>query len=211
MVRLLVVDQHPIIRKGIELIFAGSRDIRVIGTINNGEDVFGIVKNTSIDVILTDIDLPKMNGIALLKRIRNEYPHIRVAFYTSKSEDIYAIGAIKTGALGYIPKTVDILTLKDAIMRVMRGSIYLTSHLSKQYMFGNLDSKDETYKKLSTREIEVLQLLTSGKRNKDIAKELDINEKTVSTYRARLMKKLNVKNIVELVNHAKQMNLQHSI
>lgn len=212
MVRLLVVDQHPIIRKGIELIFAGSRDIRVISTIGNGEDIFNIVKKTPIDVVLTEIDLPKINGISVLKRLKAEYPQIKVAVYSSKSEDVYAIGTIKTGAMAFIPKTVDILTLKDAIMRVNRGSIYLSSHLSRQYMFGGsgVDGKDY-YKKLSTREIEVLQLLSSGRRNKDIAQELNINEKTVSTYRSRLMKKLNVDNIVDLVNQAKQMDLQYSI
>lgn len=212
MVRLLVVDQHPIILKGLELIFAGSRDIKIIKTLKQSKDIFKIVKKTPIDVILTDIDLPDQNGITLLKRIREEYPHIKVAIYSSKAEDVYAIATIKTGASAYIPKTVDILTLKDAIMRVSRGGIYLSSSLSKEYKFADEETTENEYQRtLSTREIEVLQLLSDGKRNKEIAEALDLSEKTVSTYRIRLMKKLNVDNIIDLVSQAKQLKLQNSI
>lgn len=208
MVKLLVVDQHPIITKGLELIFNTTRDIQFLGSVNDGEAIFDFIKKTPVDVILCEIDLPKLNGITALRRIKKNYPDIKVLIYSAQPEEVYAVSAIKAGADGYIPKTTDIITLKDAIVKVKAGGIYLSNELS-QSLTQNTKSSGKTsfHKKLSTREIEVLKLLSSGKRNKEIAEELNINEKTVSTYRARLMKKLNVTNLVDLVNKANNLSL----
>ena len=208
MVKLLVVDPHPIVSKGLELIFDTTRDISFIGTLSDGEAIFDFVKHTTVDVILCEVDLPKLNGLTALRRLKQEFPEIKVIMFTSQPEEIYALNAIKIGAAGYLPKTTDIISIKDAIMKVHNGGIYLSESITyrlAQNRKGN--SNGSYYKKLSSREIEVLKLLSSGRRNKEIAQELNINEKTVSTYRARLMKKLNVTNLVDLVNKAKQLAL----
>lgn len=208
MIKLLVVDQHPIIRKGLELVFGASLDIKVVGSAGNGEEIFDFIRNETVDVILTEIDLPKLNGITALRRLKKDYPEIKVIMFSAQPEEIYAVSSIKAGAVGYINKTSNLITLKEAIVKVSQGGIYLSNELAQSLAFGSKSTRNDThYKKLSTREVEVLQLLSSGRRNKDIARELEINEKTVSTYRARLMRKLNVTNLVDLVNQASQLEL----
>lgn len=208
MIKLLVVDQHPIIRKGLELIFNATQEIKFAGSVADGESLFDFISQTPVDVVLAEIDLPKLNGITAVRRLKKEYPEVKIMFYSAQPEAVYALSAIKAGADGYIQKTVNILTLKDAIVDVSKGSVYLSDALKKHLSSNSRGIASGTqYKKLSTREIEVLKLLASGRRNKEIAKELNINEKTVSTYRARLMKKLNVTNLVDLLNQANSMQL----
>ncbi|WP_290700694.1 response regulator transcription factor [Lacinutrix sp.] len=208
MVKLLVVDQHPIVSKGLELVFNVTRDIKFVGSVNNGEAIFEFLKNTPVDIVLTEIDLPKLNGLTAIRRIKSEFPDTKVIMFSSQSEDVYAVSSIKAGADGFIPKTAGIITIREAILKVYKDGMYLSDSLLQRL---NKDSKgingSSFYKKLSTREVEVLKLLASGKRNKDIAKELQINEKTVSTYKARLMKKLKVDNLVDLVNQSNTMQL----
>lgn len=208
MVKLLVVDPHPVVSKGLELIFETTRDISFVGTLTDGEAIFDFIKHTNVDVILCEIDLPILNGLTALRKLKQEFPEVKVIMFSSQSEEIYALNAIKIGAAGYLSKTTDIITIKDAIMKAHNGGIYLSESITSNLAQNRIGKSSGTYyKKLSSREIEVLKLLSSGKRNKEIAIELDINEKTVSTYRARLMKKLNVTNLVDLVSKAKQLSL----
>ncbi|AUC74192.1 MULTISPECIES: response regulator [unclassified Olleya] len=207
MVKLMVADQHPIVTKGLELVFASSRDIKFIEAVSDGEAIFDALKQYTTDILLCEIDLPKLNGISVLRRIKKENPEVKVIIYSAQQEDVYAVSAIKAGADGYVQKSTDLLSLKDAIMKVHLGGVYLSPSLSRKIASDKTSGKGGYYKKLSTREVEVLKLLSSGKRNKEIAEELQINEKTVSTYRARLMKKLNVTNLIDLVNQAKGLEL----
>ena len=198
MVKLMVADNHPIVTKGLELVFANSRDIKFVASVADGEAIFDALKQYTTDILICEIDLPKLNGISVLRRIKKENPEVKVIIYSAQQEEVYAVSAIKAGADGYVNKSTDLLTLKDAIMKVYLGGLYISPNLSR---------KSNYYKKLSTREVEVLKLLSNGRRNKEIAEELQINEKTVSTYRARLMKKLNVTNLIDLVNQAKSLDL----
>jgi len=208
MIKLLVADHHPIIRKGLELLFVTSPHMQVLGSVDNGEAIFDFLKNNRIDIILCETDLPKLNGITALRRLKKEHPEVKTIMFSSQPEEVYAINTIKAGASGYLCKTANIITLKEAIIKVNDGGVYLSRDLEQRFGLGSRISRGGTiYKKLSTREIEVLKLLTIGKKNKEIAKELLINEKTVSTYKARLMKKLNVTNLIDLVNQAKLLEL----
>ena len=159
-------------------------------------------------MVLSEIDLPELNGITALRTLKKEYNDVKVIMFSAHPEEIYAVSTIKAGASGYLTKTVSTQTIKDAIHKVYNGGIYISNELAQRLAFderGNKPSK--LYKKLSMREIEVLKLLSSGRKNKEIAAELDINEKTVSTYKARLMKKLNVTNLVDLINQARHLDL----
>jgi len=208
MVKLLVVDRHPIVSKGLELVFNAARDIKFMGSVDNGEAIFEFLKSTPVDVILTEIDLPKLNGFTAIRRIKSDFPETKVIMFSSQSEEIYAANSIKAGADGFIPKTACIITIIEAILKVFKNDTYLSDSLMQRLNKNSKNIKESSfYKKLSTREVEVLKLLASGKRNKDIAKELEINEKTVSTYKARLMKKLNVDNLVDLVNQSNIIQL----
>ncbi|WP_242202668.1 response regulator [Aestuariivivens insulae] len=204
MIKLLIADNHPIIRKGLELLLSSSSNIDIVGSVNDGEEILEFVKNNEVDIILTEVNFPKLNGLTVLRYLKNDYPDIKTIIFSGEPEEVYAINAIKAGAYGYVSKTVNIITISEAITKVYEGGIYLSNELTQQIAFGTRTNKSgRFYKKLSTREAEVLKLLTVGKKNKEISKELDINEKTVSTYKARLMRKLKVNNLVDLVNQAK--------
>lgn len=208
MIKLLIADNHPITRKGLEVLFSASPNIKIVGSVNDGEAILDFIKKNPVDIILTEADFPKLNGLTVLRYLKNDFPDIKTIIFSGQPEEVYAINAIKAGAAGYISKTVNVITINEAIMKVNDGGIYLSNDLTQQLAFGNRVGKSSGsfYKKLSTREAEVLKLLTIGKKNKEISKELDINEKTVSTYKARLMRKLKVTNLVDLVNQAKLSN-----
>lgn len=204
MIKLLIADNHPIIRKGLELLFTASSNIEVVGSVNDGEAILEFIKKNPVDVILMEVNFPKLNGLTVLRYLKNDFPDIKTIIFSGEPEEVYAINAIKAGASGYISKSVNIITISEAISKVYDGGIYLSNELTQQLAFGTRTNKSGSYyKKLSTREAEVLKLLTVGRKNKEISKELNINEKTVSTYKARLMRKLKVTNLVDLVNQAK--------
>lgn len=208
MIKLLVVDAHPIVRRGMELLYKNDSDIEVVGTLGTGIEIFEYIRRHPVDVILSEIDLPELNGITALRAIKKEHTELKVLMFSNQPEEIYGISCIKAGASGYLPKNSDTDLLKKAILEVYEGGIYLSDNLAKDLNFNSArQTISKTYKRLSTREVEVLKLLSSGKKNKDIALELQINEKTVSTYKARLFKKLNITNVVDLISQAKQLDL----
>ena len=208
MIKLLIADHHPIIRKGLELLFSASSNIQIVANLDDGEAIIDFVKKNPVDIILTEIDLPKLNGLTILRILKNDFPNIKTIIFSGQPEEVYAINSIKAGASGYISKTVNIITINEAILKVHDGGTYLSDEISKQLKLGKRVNKTGSYyKKLSTREAEVLKLLCVGKKNKEVAKELNVNEKTISTYKARLMRKLKVTNLVDLVNQAKVAEL----
>lgn len=206
MIKVLVVDYHPIVREGLKLLFDKDSEIEVVGTVGTGIEIFEFIRRHPVDVLISEIDLPELNGITALRAIKKEHKDLRVIMFTYHPEEIYAISSIKAGASGYLSKTVATKTIREAIIKVYNGAIYLSDNMAKHLNFDDTrNTKSKLYKRLSTREVEVLKLLSSGKKNKEIAQELDINEKTVSTYKARLFKKLNVTNLVDLIHQAKHI------
>lgn len=208
MIKVLVVDFHPIVRTGLKLLFEADSEIEVVGGVGSGIEIFEFVRRHPVDVILSEIDLPELNGITALRAIKKEHLEIKVIMFSHQPEEIYAISTVKAGSSGYMHKSVTTQTIKDAILKVYQGGIYLSEEMSKHLTFNDAkNKKSKMYKRLSTREVEVLKLLSTGKKNKEIAQELEINEKTVSTYKARLYKKLNVTNLVDLIHQAKHKEL----
>ena len=208
MIKVLVVDNHPIVTTGFQLLFENNEDIRVVGTVGSGVEIFEFVRRHEVDVIISEIELPELNGITALRAIKKEHSHINIIMFSYHPEEIYAISTIKAGASGYVSKSESVDVIIKAIKTVHNGDIYLSNKMSKHLNYNDTkNSKSRIYKRLSTREVEVLKLLSSGKKNKEIALELSINEKTVSTYKARLFKKLNVNNLIDLVNQGKQLDL----
>jgi len=207
MIKLLIADPHPIVRKGLEHLFSSSSNIKIVGSVDNGESLLEFLKKEPVDILLSEIDLPKLNGLTVLRYLKNDYPDVKAVMFSAQPEEVYGLNAIKAGAMGYVSKNVNIITINEAIMKVNDGGVYLSNELTQQLAFGSRTNKSGSFfKKLSTRETEVLKLLAIGKKNKEVSKELNINEKTVSTYKARLMRKLKVTNMVDLVNQAKLMD-----
>ncbi len=207
---ILIADHHPITREGIKSLLRDQQELNVIGNVTNGIDLFKSLKLHSPDVLVIEIDLPEINGITALRTIKTEFPRIKMLVFSCHPEEMYALSAIKAGASGYLSKTASTENLYNAIQQVARGGIYLNKNITDKINAGGSNGNGliAKFKKLSTRETEVLNLLSNGKRNKDIAEALDINEKTVSTYKTRLLKKLKVDNLADLINQSRLLQLR---
>ncbi len=207
---ILIADHHPITREGISSLLKENDDLNIIGSVTSGTDLFKFLKNTIPDVLVMEIDLPEINGISALRTIKTQYPGTKMLIFTCHPEEMYALSAIKAGASGYLSKTVSTISLQQAIQQVARGGIYLNKNITDKINTGFAQSNSliSKFKKLSTREAEVLNMLASGKRNKDIADALEINEKTVSTYKTRLLQKLKVDNLADLIHQTRLLQLR---
>ena len=180
-------------------------DFSIVGKANNGDELFKNLEKYAPDILIMEIDMPQINGINALRVIKAEYPDTRVLIFSTHPEEIYALRSIKSGAAGYVPKTASGKVFLKALKQIAKGGIFLNEELTSTFTSRNVGeaSAISRYKKLSSREIEVLNLLSSGKRNKDIANALKINEKTVSTYKTRLLKKLKVDNLADLIHQSR--------
>tara|TARA_Y100000815_G_scaffold156216_1_gene141939 strand:- start:77 stop:706 length:630 start_codon:yes stop_codon:yes gene_type:complete len=208
MIQILIVDSHPIVRAGLELYLNSKPDLKVVGSLSSGIEIFDFIRKQKVDVIISEIDLPELNGITALRAIKKENKSINVLMFSHQPEEIYAISTLKAGASGYLNKEASVDMIEEAVRKVHSGEISLSEKMDKHLRYEDTRrSRSRMFKKLSTREVEVLKLLSIGRKNKEIAEELDINEKTVSTYKARLFKKLNVNNIIDLIHQAKHHNL----
>lgn len=211
--KVLIADHHPITIKGITSILNNEGNYEVTSTISDGNDLLKVLTKTEVDILILEIDIPNLNSITAIKAIKREFPHVKILVLSCHPEEMYALSAIKYGAAGYISKTASIQRVLDAVNQIQRGGIYLNESLSKRLISDGNTTQGLAYKymKLSSREIEVLNLLSNGKRNKEIAANLNINEKTVSTYKMRLLKKLEAQNVAELIKHARLLQNTTSI
>lgn len=165
MIKILIADSHPIILKGLELQLSASPNIKIEGRVNDGEAVIDFVKKVPVDIILMEIDLPKLNGLTVLQILKSKFPSIKTIIFSAQPEEVYAINVIKAGAAGYISKAVNLITINEAILKVNEGAIYLSDELNKELNFGKkINRSGSFYKKLSMREVEVLKLLSTGKK-----------------------------------------------
>ncbi|BDW91674.1 MULTISPECIES: response regulator transcription factor [Flavobacteriaceae] len=208
MIKVLIADNHPVVRLGIKKVLESSTDIEIIADVSTTEELFNTLKNLTPDVVILEMDIPEINGIATLRKMKMEFPDIKTLMYSGQSEDVYALSTIRAGAFGYLSKTADLDYIVSAVKKVSEGNMFITNELAQRLAFDESTQKPRRFfRKLSSREVEVLKLLASGKRNKEVAEGLNLNEKTVSTYKARLMKKLNVDNLVDLLQQAKALEL----
>ena len=208
MIKLIVSDNPPIVRFGIKCLLRQEEDIRVVGDVPTTKTLFEKLQDEVPDVLILEMDIPQSNGIAALRKIKRDYPDIKVLIYSGQSEDVYALSTIRAGASGYLCKSSGLENLAGAVKKVGSGGIFITNELAQRLAFDEGSQKPrKLFRKLSTREVEVLKMLANGKRNKEVAQGLNLNEKTVSTYKARLMKKLNVDNMVDLLQQAKALEL----
>lgn len=208
MITVLIADNHPIVRLGIKNVLDSSDGIQVIADVSSTSELFKTLERITPDVVMLEMDIPEINGIATLRKIKQEFPDVKVLMYSGQSEDVYALSTIRAGAFGYLSKTSELDYIVSAVKKVSEGNMFITNELAQRLAFDEGSQKPRRFfRKLSSREVEVLKLLASGKRNKEVAEGLNLNEKTVSTYKARLMRKLNVDNLVDLLQQAKALEL----
>ena len=203
MIRILIVDDHVMFREGLKQILAKHSDMHVVDEAGNGQEALEKVLRQKIDVVLLDITLPGRNGPELLSDMKKMKPDLAVLVLSMHPEDQYAIRMMKAGALGYITKESAPEELITAIRKVATGRRYISSKLAEEMAVAlDVNTPKLPHLALSNREFHVMRMIASGKTIKEIAEELTISEKTVTTYRARILEKMNLHNNTELTLYA---------
>lgn len=208
MLKILVVDDHPVVRQGLKRIIAETYGDIVIDEACNGREAINKVRETDYDIVSLDISLPDLHGLDVLKQLKSEKPKLPILVLSIHPEEQYALRVLRHGASGYLTKDSAPDELIAAIQKVSSGGKYISPSLAEKLAF-NLDTDVEKplHDILSDREYQVLCLIASGKATKDIAEELLLSVKTVSTYRSRILSKMAMKNNTELIRYGVQNQL----
>lgn len=206
--KILVVDDHPFIRLALGTVLAQAGH-EVVAEADNGVEAISLIRQHNPQLVLLDVTMPKLDGIAVINRIKRFEMTTRIIIFTSLASEYYALRCIKAGASGFISKTDDLGTVAEAIQSVMRGEIYYPEEVNVSTRNNDmlLVGEMEMISSLSDRELSVLQQLSRGMRNKAIAENLMLSSKTVSCYKARLIDKLGVKSVVDLADLARRNKL----
>lgn len=212
MIKILIADDHAIVRKGLKQILAETHDMAVAGEAGNGPDLMDKVRTGDWDVVILDISMPGRGGLEILKQLKSERPRIHVLVLTMHPEDQYAIRVFKAGASGYLTKESAPEQLVAAIRKVARGGKYVSPHLAEKLAYDlEIGSEKPPHETLSDREYQVMQMIASGKTVGNMAEELSLSVKTISTYRARILKKMKMKNNAELTHYVIRKKLVNHI
>ncbi|MEU4390561.1 response regulator transcription factor [Kribbella sp. NPDC023855] len=187
MIRLLIVDDHPIVRDGLHGIFAGDDSFEVVGEAADGPEALVVAVRTRPDVVLMDLRMPKMNGAEVIRRLREQTPGVQVLVLTTFDDDADVLPAMKEGAIGYLLKDTPRAELRNAVLAAARGETVLSSTVA-----GILTAPQQQQQRLSDRELEVLGLVARGATNRDVATKLFITEATVKTHLLHVFAKLEV-------------------
>lgn len=208
MIRVYVADGHPIIYKGIKAVFRNSTEINIVGKGLHYRELFDFLNAKKVNVVLLELELPGFEGVHLIQELKEMHPKVRFMIFSNLKEEIYAINSLKAGASGYLCKTNPLIRLREAILKISSGGVYITNELAELIAFKQTGANPiSAIEKLSRREIQVLRLLINGRKNTEIALALSISDKTVSTYRTRIMKKLSVSNIIDLARKTQDVDL----
>ena len=203
MIRVILCDDHALIRRGIRDTLADAPDMRVVGEAGDYTELRGLMRTEACDVLVLDINLPGRSGLDALHALKDEGSPVKVLVVSMYPEDQYAIRALKGGALGYVNKGGDPQELVLAVRTVAQGRKYITSLVAEMLAESlTAPASDNPHEKLSDRELQTLRLIASGKRLSDIAQALSLSPKTVSVYRARVLEKLALSNNAELTVYA---------
>jgi DNA-binding NarL/FixJ family response regulator len=203
MIRILLADDHAIVRRGLRQIILEDLGQAVVGEVATGQGVLDSVRKENWDAIVLDISLPDKNGLDVLKEVKALRPSLPVLIFSTGLEDQYAVRALKAGAAGYMAKELAEEELVAALKKVLKGGIYVSPSLAERLAGDVLGKADSApHHALSDREIEVLRLLAKGKTVSDIADQLSLSVTTISTYRARLLEKLQLKSTAALIRYA---------
>lgn len=208
MIKVCLADNQPVVHFGVKSYFKDHAEISIVGHVGNYNMILDMLKIKPVDVLVLDLELEGLTSLNLVKYLLREFPGTKIIVFSNLSETIYAPNAIKAGVAAYLHKTSKLETLGNTIVKVNNGAVIFSDAIKKSMALISKQNKNERlYRKLSNREIEVLRYLSDGKKNNEVAKILGLNEKTISTYKLRLLTKLNVTNLVDLVNKAKSLEI----
>ncbi len=207
MIKVLIVDDHPIVRRGLREILKGEPDVAVTETAN-AREALALIEQQPYDLMVLDLDLPGMNGLELLKQIKRDHKRLHVLILSVYPEDQFAVRVLRAGASGFISKQAVPDQLVGAIRKILSGRKYISERVA-DLLLQRFDEQTagQLHEKLSDREFQILCLLGEGKTIKQIANELSISAPTVSTYRARILEKMDMRTTAELVRYAIQSGI----
>ena len=202
MINILIVDDHLIVREGIKRIIDDTPDIKTVSEASSGKEAMDLIYKNKYDLILLDISMPKQNGLKTLKLIKKHDKTISVLMLSMHSEEQYAMRSMKAGASGYMTKDTASNELVTAIRKINNGRKFISKEVA-ELLATDLyhDDEKDPHEQLSDREFEILKMIATGTTTKAIAMELSISPKTVSTYRSRILDKLNMRNNSDLIHY----------
>ena len=202
MINILIVDDHAIVREGLKTILKLETGIAVVGMAKNAAEALKLVSSNKPDVIILDISLPGRNGLEIIKDVKKIQPHVKIIMLSIYPEDRFAIRAFKAGASGYLTKEMAPEMIVEAIRKVSTGGKYITPAIAEKLADELNELNDKSpHERLSDREFDVMCMVGSGKSLIEIAEKLGISDRTVSTYRTRILKKMNLKNNSEIIHY----------
>ncbi len=207
--RLVLVDDHTIVRSGLRQIFAQEAGIEVVGEAADGPELMTLLRRTECDVILLDISMPGKNGLDVLKQVRERWPQLQVLMLSMYPEDQYAVRSIRAGAAGYLHKNAPPETVVEAVHTLARGKRYITPELAEQ-LASHVSTGDDDrlpHERLSDREYQTFTLIATGHGLSQIADMMSLSPKTVSVYRARLLEKMKLRNNADIAHYASRHGL----
>ncbi|MBC8441833.1 MAG: response regulator transcription factor [Deltaproteobacteria bacterium] len=208
MIKILIVDDHYLIREGLIKILETENDLCIVGELQKGSDVCDFIKRHECDLIILDINLPDRNGLDVLKDVKAVNPDILILMLSVLPEDQFAVRALRAGASGYITKEGIPEELIKAIRKVVTGRRYVSEQFAEKLAMDlSSPSKQNLHDDLSDREFQILLLIGSGLSGKEIARNLSLSTSTVNTYRARIYEKMNMKTITQLIHYVANNDL----
>jgi DNA-binding NarL/FixJ family response regulator len=203
MIRIFITDDHSLIREGLKKIINDEKDISIIGEAGNAKDTMSFVLSKNIDILILDLNLPDKSGLDLLKELKSLKPELKILILSMHPEDRFAMRVLRAGASGYITKESVGEELVRAIRKVYNGGKYVSESLAEMLAIEIQGGGDKPiHEILSDREFQVLQMIASGKTLAEISETLSLAVTTISTYRARVLEKLNLHSNAELIHYA---------
>jgi DNA-binding NarL/FixJ family response regulator len=201
--RIVVADDHAIVREGLKQLLGAAGDLQVVGEAADGHEVLKAVRELDFDVLLLDMSMPGKSGIELIKQVKSEKPKLRILVLTMHEEHQYAIRAIRAGASGYLTKESASRQLLEALRKVASGGAFISSEVAEQLALGAMpDATRAPHESLSDREFQIFRLIAEGKSITDIGEQLNLSVKTVSTHKANILQKMNMAGTAELIRYA---------
>lgn len=203
MIRIVIADDHAVVREGLKRIITSAEDMAVVGEAADGTQVMQQVRGSDFDVLVLDLSMPGRSGMELIKQVRCEKPKLRVLVLSMHEELQYAVRAIKSGASGYLTKESAPLQLIQVLRKIAAGGAFISTDVAEQLALGSmLGGSTAVHERLTDREFEVFRLIATGMSVTDIAGRLNLSAKTISTHKANLMQKMNLQNQSELIRYA---------
>ncbi len=206
--RILIVEDHPLMQKGMEMTLKAESDMEVAGMASTGEEALEVAEKVRPDLAVVDISLPGMNGLELIKLLRATFDDLRILVVSRHEEELFAERAVRAGAQGYIMKIDAGDQVVDAVRKIASGGVYLSEKISSKLLlnlaWGGEQKEKSPYEVLSDRELTVFRMIGQGRHTREIAERMHISTKTVDTYKARIREKLDITDGAQLLRQAVQ-------